>query len=515
MRKKGKQSPYLRTTLALVGVIVCSFMLLIATFYRVITSSVNQVRSEQLAQAATEFSDRLQASLLPQNYSEYRMSVHEIKAIQENMSFMSHLTKAYVWLVLPNGQIVYNSEMPEDMREMLWIHRKMDDTYWLDKAYIGEGVGDEGLLIKGGSYHGLFSSLGGDWISVVRPVFLKGERVFYLQMHQPVRLAEDIRLYLLNGLAVSMLIAVIVAMAFVWVFTKQISRPLSLLASAAKKVSLGDFSVRVSLPPQSLMNVLDENDQLREFVKMFNHMIARIEDQNVEQRNFISSISHDLRTPLTSISGFTQAMLDGTISDEQRERYLGMVASEAKSLAKLVKEMNDVVQIDGTDVTYTFTEFDLAELMRHVLEAMEPIFSEKEIQSFAEFEIDSKKAHAQNGQIMVYADEVQIRRVLTNLLGNASKFTPEKGLIEIKARLVPEKKYVLVTVEDNGPGVAEEDRPYIFDRFYKVDRSRTGKQGSGFGLYICRRILHAHGQQIWVDRSKEGGALFGFTLPLA
>ncbi len=510
-----RQIRYKKTTLTLVIVIIVSFLMLLTAFYKIISSSVNEVRCRQLYRAADELSERLTLLWKLENTGVVLDSQYSQNAIAENMRFITKLTNAYAWLVRPDGQIIYRPEtMEDDMGAKLFKRHPDTGRETIPQKYVGNDLPDEGIIIKGGNFQGFFSPVGSSWLSVVKPISLGQKRLCYLHIHERVSMSDDIRLYLLNGLAISLFVAIVVALLFVWVFTQELSRPITLLSDAANKVALGDFSVQVSLPPAGMLSFVDENSDLNNLISTFNRMIQKLGDANTAQRDFISSISHDIRTPLTSIIGFSGAIMDGTVGKEDQEHYLSIIHSESVRLASLVRSMNDVVQLDQHEIHYEFTDFNLVELIQDVVNNLTFILDEKSIT------VQTDPSLSFGNVINVYGDRSQIQRVLINLIQNASKFVEQGGVIAIAALCTKSKgnkanKLIQIDIEDNGPGVSPEDRDHIFERFYKSDRSRTGKSGSGLGLHICKQILAAHGQFIWLDESNMGGAKFSFTLQLS
>ncbi|MDO5733195.1 MAG: HAMP domain-containing sensor histidine kinase [Eubacteriales bacterium] len=504
---------YKRTLWSLVLIVLLGLLILLTSFYRVITYSVNEVRSRQLDRAALQFKERLQELPMPKRSDENWEVVEKYPALWDSMEFMSHLINAHVWLVMPNGRVIYTSRMPDEEKTAIFERPDLN-TLRLDADHVGSEWGDNGVVLKGGNFHGLFSGLGGSWLSVVRPIVSGGKVHAYLHIHERVNFLRDFQLYLLNGLAISMAVAIVVAMGFIWVFMRQLTKPIELLSSAADQVALGDLSVQVSLPPVSAIAIFDEHNRIRHLISTFNHMIRRLEASNTEQRDFISSISHDLKTPLTSINGFVQGILDGTIPPEMHQRYLKIVGEESQRMSDLVKDMNQVVQLDGHALEYNFESFGLNQMVYEVIVSLMPILEEKHItiQNDGIAMLNSETPYE------VLGDATKLHRVFQNLLQNASKFVSDYGVISISCQEAVGQdgaQYLLLTIEDDGPGIPEKDWPQVFERFFKADRSRNNRSGSGLGLYICRQILRAHGQQIWVDRSELGGAKFCFTLPMS
>ncbi len=282
-----------------------------------------------------------------------------------------------------------------------------------------------------------------------------------------------------------------------YVTAKYAALPLMRMNRAAKVIANGNFEERVEVRGR---------DELGELAQSFNHMAESLQTHEKGQRDFIANISHDLRSPLTSMQGFLTAMLDGTIPPEKQERYLKIVLEETERLSRMTQSIVELSRAQSSAILLDETDFDLNELIRWNIEILEPQLGAKNARIHGIYEGE---------QTMVHADRDKISRVLQNLLGNAAKFSPEHGLIEIETTLL-EKNKVLVSIKDEGPGIGEEDQKYVFDRFYKTDTTRNmDKTGSGIGLAIVREFLQAHGETITVKSEEGKGATFAFSLKLA
>jgi signal transduction histidine kinase len=246
-------------------------------------------------------------------------------------------------------------------------------------------------------------------------------------------------------------------------------------------------------------------DELTMMITTVNGMIQRLERHEADRRVFVSSIAHDLRTPLTSINGFLSAMIDGTIPPEKYEHYLQVVKTEVDRIQTLTQTMTEASAFDQIDKD-NMEAFDINELFRETLTNLEKQLRDKNLGVQLELYEDDK------GGLLTYGDRQAILRVAYNLLTNAIKFTPVDGNIAITTFYEGRNDKILVSVEDSGPGIPPDHRGRIFDSFYKIDKSRTAS-GSGLGLFICKEILRAHDQSIQVDASKYlGGSIFTFTL---
>jgi len=281
----------------------------------------------------------------------------------------------------------------------------------------------------------------------------------------------------------------------VFLFVRSRLKPLRRLETAAAAIAEGDFSVQV-----------DEKKgdrELRELSGAFNTMTKKLQGVETNRREFVANVSHELRSPITSIRGFAEGMADGVIPEEDRPRYLRLVADESKRLSSLIDDLLALSRLEREDAKPETTVFDVNEMLRRAVIRRMNDLEERKIDVSCEFEEDS---------CPVRADSDRIEQVVINLLDNAIKFTPEGGKITLES--AAEGGLALITVRDSGPGVAPEDREKIFDRFFTADKAHTSGKGTGLGLSICRRIMEMHGQSIRLLDTEEGAA-FRFTLERA
>ena len=232
-------------------------------------------------------------------------------------------------------------------------------------------------------------------------------------------------------------------------------------------------------------------------------MAENVSRLDQSRRSFVANVSHELRSPMTCIQGYVQGMLDGTIQDGEREKYLNTVLSETKRLTKLIGELLDLSRFEAGKTPLNKTRFDIDELILSVLFKFEKRIEDKGI----DVEISFKEQPC-----FVEADMDRITQVVTNLIDNAVKFAAEKGRLIVWTHVVDNLCYV--TVKNDGATIPADDLPFIFERFYKVDKAHTSGGGTGLGLAIVKRILEQHGQTISVT-SAGGLTTFVFTLERA
>lgn len=280
-----------------------------------------------------------------------------------------------------------------------------------------------------------------------------------------------------------------------FVYVRSIMRPLKQVTTAAGRMADGDFDARVEISGGT--------PEVEELSRAFNTMADKLGETESSRREFVANVSHELRSPITSISGFVQGMEDGTIPAEEHAHYLAVVSDETRRLSKLIGDLLALSRLERDDAALTFSEFDICEMLRRAIIRRMNDLEERRMEVACEFEADS---------MMVRADSDRIEQVVVNLLDNAIKFTPDGGRIVLKSRM--ERGLCLITVADNGTGILPEDRPRVFDRFFTADRAHTAGKGTGLGLSICQRILQMHGQQIRLEDTTIGAA-FTFTLERA
>ena len=309
--------------------------------------------------------------------------------------------------------------------------------------------------------------------------------------------AQRIESGLAETLGRTALLATVVAVlsgVAVFLFVRRRLKPLRRLETAAATIAEGDFSVQV--------DERQGDPELRELSGAFNTMTRKLQSVEAGRREFVANVSHELRSPITSIRGFAEGMADGVIPEEEQPKYLRLVADESKRLSGLIDDLLALSRLERDDAKPEMTTFDVNEMLRRAVIYRMNDLEAKKIDVSCEFEEDS---------CMVRADSDRIEQVVINLLDNAIKFTPEGGKITLESAAADGTAEI--TVRDSGCGVAPEDRDRIFDRFFTADRAHTAGKGTGLGLSICKRIMEMHGQSIRLLDTEEGAA-FRFTLEL-
>lgn len=290
------------------------------------------------------------------------------------------------------------------------------------------------------------------------------------------------------------------AMISLYVISRRTTEPLNEVISAAKSYAKGRFDTKIEYTGQ------DEVAELADAINDMADSLKRIDDT---RNSFLGNVSHDLRTPMTTISGFVDGILDGTIPPDQHEKYLNIISQEVKRLSRLVNTLLEVSRMEsGNDLK--MSDFNLSETARTVLISLESKISKKNIDINFETGEDD---------IYVNADKDAIHRVVFNLMDNAVKFTPDNGNISITVKTIADgrkKRKAQLVIRNSGEGIPADELPHVFERFYKTDRSRgLDKSGTGLGLYIAKTAIQNHGEDMYVDSKLNEYTEFGFTLPTA
>ncbi len=299
-------------------------------------------------------------------------------------------------------------------------------------------------------------------------------------------------LYFLVSLAV---LSLAVLMSFA--FSKALTKNLDEMTVAARKYSHGDFSMRIS--------ATDQADEMGALTDSFNAMADSLEKAEQTRREFVANVFHELRTPMTTIAGFAEGLLDGTIPKAEEEKYLAVIADETRRLSRLVREMLDMTKVqEKVADPKNMKPFNLTEELVMTLLSFESRANEKKLDVDLQLPDD---------ELWVRGNQDSIHRVIYNLLDNAIKFAHVGGTLYLAIWKQGGKAYVCVA--DQGEQIPADDLPFIFDRFHKSDRSRSlDRDGVGLGLYLVKSILDAHDEDI-VATSKDGVTKFVFSLKLA
>lgn len=299
--------------------------------------------------------------------------------------------------------------------------------------------------------------------------------------------------YLLVCVAVVLLAVIVISL-----MARSQSSPLRDLAKTARDFGHGQLDSRVAVDKRSPQEV-------QELALAFNNMASSLQKSEYRRQEFVANVSHELKTPMTTISGYVDGMLDGTIPPERHNHYMELVSQETKRLSRLVRSMLDISRMQGQArfPSETLERFDLCECVGQALISFEQKITQKKLEVAVSFP---------EHPVFTWANRDAITQVVYNLVDNAVKFCPEEGLISLAVE--EGDNQVCVTVGNTGETIPPDELPLVFDRFHKLDKSRSGNSESwGLGLYIVKNIIDRHGENISVS-SQDGNTEFTFTLPL-
>ena len=288
-------------------------------------------------------------------------------------------------------------------------------------------------------------------------------------------------------------------------FTRSLTRNLRPVITGTQEIAAGNLAYRVADDASSLAEV-------QSLGQSFNRMAEEVQASRQAQRDFVANVGHDLKTPLTSIQGFTQALLDGTATTPQaQERAASIIHDESQRLGRLVDELLDVARLEGDRLHLQRQPLDLADFLGQMVDRHLPQAQSAGVD--LGLDLAALVVPAQ-----LYADPDRLQRVFGNLLDNALAHTPEQGTVTVSAQPISAQDgtpWVEIAVTDTGRGIPPEDLAHIFERFYRVDKSRTGRQGSGLGLAIVRELVQAHGGTVRAESVLGQGSRFRVRLPLS
>lgn len=469
-------SIYFKNFMATATIVLVSFLMIGVAFIFIGSHFVINDARENMAANAEEVS-RIASAVSEE-------SELESWDIRMTISMLAQGTGSHIMLCDAQGYVVSCSDQQLACPHM---GTKMPQTY-LDHI---EQVGTMNQLSDVGGYYDNTSYVVAKEIrnteGVLGYIFISKDATSIIGAY-----GAFVYLFFLVSLAV-MSIAVVLSFAL----SKALTRNLDEMTVAARKYSHGDFSMRIS--------TTDKADEMGALTDSFNAMADSLEKAEQTRQEFIANVSHELKTPMTTIAGFAEGLLDGTIPKEEEEKYLAIIADETRRLSRLVREMLDMSKMqDKMADPKSMKPFNLTEELVMTLLSFESRAEEKKL------EVDLQLP---DDELWVRGNEDSIHRVIYNLLDNAIKFAHVGGTLSLAVWKQGGKAYV--SVADEGEVIPEDDLPFIFDRFHKSDRSRSlDRDGVGLGLYLVKSILDAHDEDIVVT-SKDGVTKFVFSLKLA
>ena len=400
------------------------------------------------------------------------------------LSTVASSTGQHIFIISPAGTVVSCSDSA-----VFCEHMGMD----LDDS-VTDALADTERVTFRGDLGGMYSDV---HYTIATPLHGNGGVLLgYLFVSRDTKAALDVWQSILPMFVMISLVVLIMALLLSYASSLYLSKPLRAMAEVARRFGQGDMTARVEEPELS--------DEIGELAEAFNSMADSLEKSEERRREFIANVSHELKTPMTTISGFADGILDGTIPPQSEKRYLQTISSETKRLNRLVRSMLELSKIQAGDRSTLLKQtFDITEIMRLTLINFVDKIEERRLD--VDFQVPEEP-------IVVMGDPDAITQVVYNLLDNAVKFSKDGTQLGISVWKDNTKAYV--SIRNHGNTIPEAEIPLLFDRFHKSDRSRSrDRDGVGLGLYIVKTILISHGEDIAVT-SRQGVTDFVFTLTL-
>jgi signal transduction histidine kinase len=413
-----------------------------------------------------------------QTVAGYVQGVYTLDDVQRNIDYYSSTLNTSVWLADDKGRIyaVSNADKNiESPKNLYFLDQDFDLT--VSQSFTGD-------------FFGIFSD---DVISVAIPILTNEEPNGMILLHSATSKLSDVQHNLVSAMYVPFMLMLILSIVLLALISGKVIRPIRKLSSVAEQYATGNFDVKTNI---------HSNDEIGQLALTIDYMASELSKLEEYRRDFISNISHDFRSPLTSIKGYIEAILDGTIPPEKQEKYLRIVVNETNRLTKLTSSLLELNKMDSYGIWLVMKEFDVIDLVKSALNTFEGKCEERNISLIL-------NNHCENTTVL--ADKTKIQQVIYNLLDNAIKFTPNDKNIYVT--LSEKNDKLFISVKDEGCGIPADSINKIWVRFYKADASRgKDKQGTGLGLAITREIVKAHGENINVVSTEGVGSEFTFSL---
>ena len=468
---------YGRQFATMAGMILLSFLMLGASFATLSYQYTIQEKRDSMSRSA---------NIIAAYTSDYINANGEYSwldlGFQGQLSVLALVADTHVMVSTAQGVVVYATDGAKELLE-------------LENRSIPTQIVSE---VIGGSFAGA-TTLGGMYekprylvaLPIQSGATLQGLVLVSCEASEISSMWEDLSgIFLVTAAAVILIAAIISS-----VTSMRQSKPIKEIAAAARQFGHGELNVRV--------DVGHRRDEVGELAEAFNAMADSLAKSEQRRSEFIANVSHELKTPMTTIAGFADDILDGTIPPEKEREYLQVISSETRRLSRLVRSMLDLSRLQS-DERAAQQQFDISETMLRVLVSLESKINAKHLN------VDTRLP---DGPVQVWGDQDAITQVCYNLLDNATKFSPENGPLSIFITTKGSKAYI--SIRNEGETIAPEELPLIFDRFHKTDHSRSAdRDGVGLGLYIVKTILNSHKENITCT-SEDGKTTFTFTLTLA
>jgi len=466
-----RRTLYLKLILAYIIYGIFGFIM-VTTFASSMTlEHLKREKAESLYEEATLIANTYATDLYNNQVS--------LDSVQKQLDALDTYLGATIWIINPSGRFILDSSQPINIDEERTVEN-FDSTITLGSYYT---TGD------------FFGSFDEEMLSVYAPITTDFTVKGYVVIHISMKSLKESREALLSISYLLLILLFLLSLIILLFFTEFVYLPIKKITEATEHYAAGDMDYELSV---------DSDDELGYQAAVLSYMAHRVATAEDDQKKFVANVSHDFRSPLTSIRGYLEAMIDGTIPPEMHEKYLKVVLNETDRLTKLTNGLLSLNNLSTKGMILEKSIFDVNTIIKNVVESFEGTLHKKKI---------SIDLVLTGEELLVEADLDKIQQVLYNLLDNAIKFSYQDSVIKIET--TEKKNKVFVSVKDSGIGIPKDSLKLIWERFYKTDLSRgKDKKGTGLGLAITKEIIKAHQENINVISTEGVGTEFIFSLPV-
>jgi len=467
-----KKTLYLKFVLAYFIFSVFSFIMVSIFVPSITKEHLVREKAEVLYSEATLISNTYATGLYT--------SETDLETVKTQLDFLSVYLDSTICIINPSGRLVLDTSQPLNVEDVVMIEN-FDPT------------------MTGGSYYmvnNFFGNFDSDMLSVLAPItssyMVKGYVVILCDMNDIQASCNS----MLNISYITLVILLLLSLIILIFFTEIVYIPLRKITYATEQYAAGNMHYEFQV---------ESEDEIGYLAACLNYMASQIASAEDDQKKFVANVSHDFRSPLTSIRGYLEAMIDGTIPPEMHEKYLGIVLNETERLTKLTNSLLTLNNLNTKGMLLDRTDFNINKVIRNTAASFEGTCLKKTI---------AIELILTGDEMYVNADMGKIQQVLYNLIDNAIKFSHHDSVIKVETSV--KKSKLFISVKDTGIGIPKDDLKLIWDRFYKSDLSRgKDKKGTGLGLSIVKEIINCHGEHINVISTEGVGSEFIFSLPLS
>ncbi len=448
-------------------------------FIVVSTFSPGMVRDHFVKESAERLNS--EALLIARTYaSELYNSEIDLETVKDQLDALALYMNASIQIINPSGRVILDSQRALNVEEVVVIEN-FDPTVTGNSYYVVDRF---------------FNTFEKQHLTVIAPITSDFKVKGYVVIHYGMREIEQMSNRLTGIFLLTFLILFLLSMIILIFFTEIVYVPLRKITHATEQYASGNMHYEFQV---------DSDDEIGYLAACLNYMASEIARSEDDQKKFVANVSHDFRSPLTSIKGYLEAMLDGTIPPEMHEKYLGIVLNETERLTKLTNSLLTLNNLNTKGLLLEKTDFDINNVIRGIAASFEGSCLKKKI---------AIEVILTGEEMYVNADMEKIKQVIYNLLDNAIKFSHHDSVITIET--TEKKNKIFVSVKDTGIGIPKDDLKLIWDRFYKSDLSRgKDKKGTGLGLSIVKEIINSHNENINVISTEGVGTEFVFSLPMS